>query len=308
MIFQPVWFALYISLMMLVLVILSSVFQRPTVQHTAPSEMPFRLNQSPDRTSSTLEVADMLSVSLKTAQFTIGDALLSAIALVLMWKLVKLASSGSQIAWVDKATSGITSAVEQTVAYTPVIPTSRGAVGLAAVYNPVTGRSEFVDKMSENIHSKINRYKSDQEGSVKQRLGIKSAGLTSSEEFNLTTLISKILVETSGFKTFNAFTTELKNILQGKQIKVSQLASYIHGAFQKAGAEQRTTSRNPFGWTNTAFLKTVHDFTKNADVQEAWKKLSREHYSALIGAMTGFTPKYTSYESGKDELIGAPNK
>lgn len=296
-IFQPVVFALYLSLMMLVLVMLSAVLQRPTDQHTAPTEVPFQIKQ--DANQSSLEVEKMLSVALKTAQFTIGDMLLAAVALALMRQLVKLAAQDSQIQTVNTITKTITDTVEQTARYMPIIPTSRGAVGFAAL-NP-NDPDSFVQKALWKADAAIRTERTKQDERLSKLFGVTTPVFNPSEDLSLKTALRAIRNQ----DTFKTFQTTMKNILASKQVKRTELEGYIYDALKKAEVVSRTPHTNRLGRENTHHLDVLKDFVKQENAQKAWSTLQNKHdvYKALILAMTGYEPQNT-YREGANELIG----
>lgn len=143
-IFQPVKFALFISIMMLVLITLSALFQSG-----ADKDLWGAFSVSTSENLSTLSVPGVLEVGLRNTALTFDHLLLGAISLLFMWGLLKLAAEDKTgIKKLDDFKANVAKLTEKAVMSTPLIPTPIGKVWLWSVYDTATSNfaSKFLDK------------------------------------------------------------------------------------------------------------------------------------------------------------------
>ena len=123
-IFQPVKFALFISIMMLVLITLSALFQSG-----ADKDLGGAFSVSTSENLSTLSVPGVLEVGLRNTALTFDHLLLGAISLLFMWGLLKLAAEDKTgIKKLDDFKANVAKLTEKAVMSTPLIPTPIGKV------------------------------------------------------------------------------------------------------------------------------------------------------------------------------------
>ena len=112
--FQPVYYAMFIGLMMIMLVILNWALKF----NMTNNESPIQITDSQLRFDNNL-----INVSMEWGTMRIYDLLLGAITLFLMWKLVHLAiTQETWIKGIDTFTKNVSKMAEGVIETTPIIP------------------------------------------------------------------------------------------------------------------------------------------------------------------------------------------
>lgn len=125
-IFQPVLFALFMGIMMLVLITLSALFQSG-----ADKDLGGAFEISTSENASVLSVPGVLEVGLRNTTLTFEHIMLGGMSLLFMWLLVKMAAeTKTGIKPLDDLTTNITKFAQKSVMTTPLIPTPVGKIGL----------------------------------------------------------------------------------------------------------------------------------------------------------------------------------
>lgn len=185
-IFQPVVFALWISIMFLFIVVVQGFF------HTQNGNIQFddgsiKLKESSQTTNgssasykSELTIGETAKVVVAQWTKSLGDILLAMLSLAMMWYLIKLAvTSKTGIDDLDKFTTNITNLTERAVGNIGVIPTPAGNIGFKQIWNNDSNSSPILTWAANKYDTKLSTEQENQMNRVKTFFGIKGETINS---------------------------------------------------------------------------------------------------------------------------------
>ncbi len=166
MIFKPVFFALWISIMLIFVVILQGFFRANEATATRFDQGSLSIQESRiegtegnKQYRSDLSIADTMKVTLLQGTKSFKDILLALLSLTMMRYFIKLAlssKSGMKIGNfdLDRWTAGTLKSTEKIIGNIGLIPTPKGAIGFNQIRDGNSSR--LWDKATQNIQTEMD--------------------------------------------------------------------------------------------------------------------------------------------------------
>lgn len=227
-----------------------------------------------------MEVKDSLQVSLRNVALGFDNILLGAVALVLMWFLVKAAvTAETGIKVVDEFSKNAVSTAQKVIETTPMIPTPVGSVGIG---NFVTfdGRIPLSEKF---VDKRENRFLEKRESQIKTLFGDGSkVGLLDSQEKRLATLS-----KSSSTTSWNDFKKEIQAIRKERKIGFVDIKPWLYPLISggMANYSQDATVKKELMGMKGKSIDDIHAFLVGPSKDHVFKSL----YQEILGA----TAKHT---------------
>ena len=175
-IFQPVIFGIWISLMFLFIIMLQNFFN--TKYWTSLGNLKVEETRSTSTTtsktnSSIRNIWGVVNFTIKEWARSTKDILLSLIVLVFMWQFIKIAlSSDTWVSSLNKITSDVTKNLSTIFGSAWVIPTPAGNIGLKQVRDVDRWRSELLDGWTAIKSGNMEKRRNEQIKWLKKLLGV----------------------------------------------------------------------------------------------------------------------------------------
>ena len=290
-IFQPVWYAMYISLMMIMLVILNWVFKFNTVN----TDSPIVINDQG------MSAGDGL-ISVIMEQWSIGiyDLILGGITLFVMWQLVQMAiTEKTGISWVDNLTDSISKTTKGFVDTAPIIPVpwKNITVGVGSLLD-----SDIIWEKIQEKQNEFTRLQGEQRNAVSKIFGFWDDGEI--QQADLKELSQILSSERNSEGKIADYISKLKKIKETSKFYFTDLEWDFVSLF--TDKKYQTILQRDYGFTN---LDTVTDKDKfytylNSSHGSNWEKLYKIFFDAENAP--------TSYEnlvgSDKEDYAIKPKK
>lgn len=280
-IFWPVFYALYISLMIIMLVIFNWALKFNMMNYESPVQI----------TDSQLKFDnDLISVSMEGGTMRLYDLLLGAIALFLMRNLVQLAiKEETGIKQIDDFTKNVSKLATWFIETVPIVPVpwSNIKIGAGSVFTDA-----ILNQKIDSITGDFENKRENQMQSLGQTLGFDiDNSIKESEKKNLSQILNQSGKAEDKLKTY----IEKINKIKGK-FYFSDLEWDFVSLF--TDKEYQTILQGKYGFTN---LNTVTDKDKfyaylNSSHGSNWKKL----YEVFFGS--------DNAPSSKDDLVNNKEK
>lgn len=279
-IFQPVLFALFMGIMMLVLITLSALFQSG-----ADKDLGGAFEISTSENASVLSVPGVLEVGLRNTTLTFEHIMLGGMSLLFMWLLVKMAAeTKTGIKSLDDLTTNITKFAQKSVMTTPLIPTPVGKIGLWTIYDSSTW-SSILDKMNDKSTMYFTSRSEQETSKVMSMFGIKwsNKGLSSQQALQL-----QQIIKAPDSNAFTTYKTVVKEAMKTRAIGFADISSTLYNVL-----------RSPYiNYSNSSLqsIKAVIDgFTKPEDVKTYFEDSKNYHhfkllYNEIFGTDEGMPP------------------
>ena len=266
-IFQPVWYAMYISLMMIMLVILNWVFKFNTVN----TDSPIVINDQG------MSAGDGL-ISVIMEQWSIGiyDLILGGITLFVMWQLVQMAiTEKTGISWVDNLTDSISKTTKGFVDTAPIIPVpwKNTTVGVGSLLD-----SDIIWEKIQEKQNEFTRLQGEQRNAVSKIFGFWDDGEI--QQADLKELSQILSSERSSEGKIADYISKLKKIKETSKFYFTDLEWDFVSLF--TDKKYQTILQREYGFTN---LDTVTDKDKfytylNSSYGSNWEKLYKIFFDA----------------------------
>lgn len=267
--FQPVYYAMFIGLMMIMLVILNWALKFNMTNYDSPVQI--------SDSQITLD-NNLISVAMEGGSMRIYDILLGLITLFLMWKLVHLAvTQETGIKWLDSFTKNISKVAEWIIDTTPIIPVmwSNIKVGAGAFL-----KEGLLNNKLDSISGDFSRKEIDQARSlsavfwfdVEQRI-------TKTEKESLSRILSQ---SDSPAIKLEAYINKL-GAIKGK-FYFSDVESDLFNIFSDSGGYQQTL-KDIYGFQGLSGIKDASAFysylnINNNEGVKNWKKLYKVFFDS----------------------------
>ena len=266
-IFQPVRYAMYISLMMIMLVILNWVFKFNTVN----TDSPIVINDQG------MSAGDGL-ISVIMEQWSIGiyDLILGGITLFVMWQLVQMAiTEKTGISWVDNLTDSISKTTKGFVDTAPIIPVpwKNTTVGVGSLLD-----SDIIWEKIQEKQNEFTRLQGEQRNAVSKIFGFWDDGEIQQADLKE---LSQILSSKGDPKGKIAdYISKLKKIKETSKFYFTDLEWDFVSLF--TDKKYQTILQREYGFTN---LDTVTDKDKfytylNSSHGSNWEKIYKIFFDA----------------------------
>ena len=266
-IFQPVWYAMYISLMMIMLVILNWVFKFNTVN----TDSPIVINDQG------MSAGDGL-ISVIMEQWSIGiyDLILGGITLFVMWQLVQMAiTEKTGISWVDNLTDSISKTTKGFVDTAPIIPVpwKNTTVGAGSLLD-----SDIIWEKIQEKQNEFTRLQGEQRNAVSKIFGFWDDGEI--QQADLKELSQILSSERNSEGKIADYISKLKKIKETSKFYFTDLEWDFVSLF--TDKKYQTILQRDYGFTN---LDTITDKDKfytylNSSHGSNWEKLYKIFFDA----------------------------
>ena len=290
-IFQPVWYAMYISLMMIMLVILNWVFKFNTVN----TDSPIVINDQG------MSAGDGL-ISVIMEQWSIGiyDLILGGITLFVMWQLVQMAiTEKTGISRVDNLTDSISKTTKGFVDTAPIIPVpwKNTTVGAGSLLD-----SDIIWEKIQEKQNEFTRLQGEQRNAVSKIFDFWDDGEI--QQADLKELSQILSSERNSEGKITDYISKLKKIKETSKFYFTDLEWDFVSLF--TDKKYQTILQRDYGFTN---LDVVTDKDKfyaylNGSHGSNWEKLYKIFFDAENAP--------TSYEnlvgSDKEDYAIKPKK
>ena len=266
-IFQPVWYAMYISLMMIMLVILNWVFKFNTVN----TDSPIVINDQG------MSAGDgLISVIMEQWSIWIYDLILGGITLFVMWQLVQMAiTEKTGISWVDNLTDSISKTTKGFVDTAPIIPVpwKNTTVGVGSLLD-----SDIIWEKIQEKQNEFTRLQGEQRNAVSKIFGFWDDGEI--QQADLKELSQILSSERSSEGKIADYISKLKKIKETSKFYFTDLEWDFVSLF--TDKKYQTILQREYGFTN---LDTVTDKDKfytylNSSHGSNWEKLYKIFFDA----------------------------
>ena len=263
-IFWPVFYALYISLMIIMLVIFNWALKFNMMNYESPVQI----------TDSQLKFDnDLISVSMEGGTMRLYDLLLGAIALFLMRNLVQLAiKEETGIKQIDDFTKNVSKLATWFIETVPIVPVpwSNIKIGAGSVFtdtilnekiDSITG--DFENKRVNQMHSLGQTFGFDIDNRIKE-----------SEKKKLSQILNQSGKAEDKLKTYK----EEINKIKGK-FDFSDVEWDLFKIFSDSGGYQQTL-QDSYHFQRLSGIQNASDFYSYLNRDNNWKKL----YKVFFGA------------------------
>lgn len=274
-IFQPVIFALWISVMFLFVVVVQGFFhtQNGNVQFDDGSikirESSQNTNGSSTSYKSELTIGETAKVVVTQWTKSLGNILLAMLTLAMMRYFIKLAvTSKTGIDGLDKFTKNITNLTERAMGNIGVIPTPTGNIGFKQIRDNESNSSPLMNSAVRTYDTKLDTEKDSQTESIKTFFGIKGSSL-----YDLKSTQINELEKAAQSTTTANFPSTIQTIKETNNwIKFTEIKPYLTNWIDNNQAKQNEL-RKYFGDTYTWMRITDPDANKT---EENLKKMFKD--------------------------------
>ena len=294
-VFKPVFFALWISIMILFVVILqgfflsqdnwSSEFDNGSVKvsETITSDQARSINSY----QSELTIWEHAKVALYHGTKSFKDIMLAFMTLALMWYFVKLAfSSGkTKIWWIDKLTSGVMETAEKVVGNVGIIPTPAGQIGLKQA-------KDIPSTLIKNKQGQLEAEETERLKAFYRDIGIETGALSMSES-QKTKL--KEQANATNLESYPSLILSIKNQNNGikfNDIPVSSLHNWIQNVNKHSSKDQIFSKYFGLNWQDIPNIKL-----------ETWDKAEEKYLKELFKSATRVQTFYQKMLWGKNNIF-----
>lgn len=264
-IFWPVFYALYISLMIIMLVIFNWALKFNMMNYESPIQI----------TDSQLKFDnDLISVSMEGGTMRLYDLLLGAIALFLMRNLVQLAiKEETGIKQIDDFTKNVSKLATWFIETVPIVPVpwSNIKIGAGSVFtdtilnekiDSITG--DFENKRVNQMHSLGQTFGFDIDNRIKE-----------SEKKKLSQILNQSGKAEDKLKTYKEGINKIKGKFYFSDLEWDLLSIFRGEEYQKL------LKTSPYGFSGVdEEVKDEKSFYKYLDKNNGWKKL----YKVFFGS------------------------
>lgn len=263
-IFWPVFYALYISLMIIMLVIFNWALKFNMMNYESPVQI----------TDSQLKFDnDLISVSMEGGTMRLYDLLLGAIALFLMRNLVQLAiKEETGIKQIDDFTKNVSKLATWFIETVPIVPVpwSNIKIGAGSVFTDAI-LNEKIDSITGDFENK----RVNQMQSLGQTLGFDIDNrIKESEKKRL----SQILTQTGSQKDkLESYRTTIRGIT-GK-FYFSDVEWDLFKIFSDSGGYQQTL-KDFYGFQRLSGITDASDFYTYLNKDNNWQKLYKDFFDS----------------------------
>ena len=264
-IFWPVFYALYISLMIIMLVIFNWALKFNMMNYESPVQI----------TDSQLKFDnDLISVSMEGGTMRLYDLLLGAIALFLMRNLVQLAiKEETGIKQIDDFTKNVSKLATWFIETVPIVPVpwSNIKIGAGSVFTD-TILNEKIDSITGDFENK----RVNQMQSLGQTLGFDIDNrIKESEKKKLSQILNQSGKAEDKLKTYKEEINKIKGKFYFSDLEWDLLSIFSGNEYHK---ELKTSS---YGFSGVdEEVKDEKSFYKYLDKNNGWKKL----YKVFFGS------------------------
>ena len=263
-IFWPVFYALYISLMIIMLVIFNWALKFNMMNYESPVQI----------TDSQLKFDnDLISVSMEGGTMRLYDLLLGAIALFLMRNLVQLAiKEETGIKQIDDFTKNVSKLATWFIETVPIVPVpwSNIKIGAGSVFTDAI-LNEKINSISGDFENK----RLSQMQSLGQTLGFDIDNrIKESEKKRLSQILNQSGKAEDKLKTYREEIKKIKGKFYFSDLEWDLLSIFSGNEYQEI---LKTSSYGFSGVKNVTDKKSFYDYL---DKNNGWKKL----YKVFFGA------------------------
>lgn len=263
-IFWPVFYALYISLMIIMLVIFNWALKFNMMNYESPVQI----------TDSQLKFDnDLISVSMEGGTMRLYDLLLGAIALFLMRNLVQLAiKEETGIKQIDDFTKNVSKLATWFIETVPIVPVpwSNIKIGAGSVFTDA-----ILNKKIDSITGDFENKRENQMQSLGQTLGFDIDNrIKESEKKKLSQILNQLGDPKTKLETYRE---EIKKI-KGK-FYFSDLEWDLFKIFSDSGGYQQTL-KAIYGFQGLPEIKDTSDFYSYLNRNNNWKKLYKDFFDS----------------------------
>lgn len=225
-IFYPVYYALFIGLMMIVLVVLNRAFKF----NLSSGNSPLLIDKTATATTMNME-DNLLSVTMQNTTMGIYDLLLWVIGLAMMRMLVKTAiQQQTGIKAIDTFTKDMASTAQSMIETAPIIPVPWSSVGIGTLIRD----DNVIDRSyQKQIQPLIERERS-QMNAINQLFWFEEAGkkFADTDKRNLEIIVQKSKTNLASDSILKEYQQELQSIRKaGKDILFSDLEPTLFQLF-----------------------------------------------------------------------------
>ena len=255
-IFQPVLFGLWISIMFLFVVVVQGFFhaQNEKVNFDNGSitiKESSQLTEWKTNYSSELSIGENAKFFVTQGAKSLWDILLGILALAMMRYFIKLAiTAKTGISGLDSFTKNLSWLIEKAAWNIGVIPTPVGQIGFKQVWDPNTESSPILNSWKNTQESKLQKTNADQIESVQNFLGVNNQwtkSLRSDQSNNL----SKAVQTSIARKEFVDTITSIKQ--ENRGIKFTELKPHIINWIDNG--KDKESELKTYLWTNYTWSK-----------------------------------------------------
>ena len=263
-IFWPVFYALYISLMIIMLVIFNWALKFNMMNYESPIQI----------TDSQLKFDnDLISVSMEGGTMRLYDLLLGAIALFLMRNLVQLAiKEETGIKQIDDFTKNVSKLATWFIETVPIVPVpwSNIKIGAGSVFTDA-----ILNQKMDDISGDFENKRVSQMQSLGQTLGFDIDNrIKESEKKKLSQILNQSGNAEDKLKTYK----EEINKIKGK-FYFSDLEWDLFKIFSDSGGYQDTLKKN-YRFQGLSEIKNTSDFYTYLNKDNNWKKLYKVFFDS----------------------------
>lgn len=273
-IFWPVFYALYISLMIIMLVIFNWALKFNMMNYESPVQI----------TDSQLKFDnDLISVSMEGGTMRLYDLLLGAIALFLMRNLVQLAiKEETGIKQIDDFTKNVSKLATWFIETVPIVPVpwSNIKIGAGSVFTDAI-LNEKIDSITGDFENK----RVNQMQSLGQTLGFDIDNrIKESEKKKLSQILNQSGKAEDKLERYREEIKKIKGKFHFSDVEWGLLSIFRGEEYQKL------LKTSPYGFSGVEDVKDEKSFYKYLDENNGWKKL----YEVFFGSANA--------PSSKDDL------
>lgn len=263
-IFWPVFYALYISLMIIMLVIFNWALKFNMMNYESPVQI----------TDSQLKFDnDLISVSMEGGTMRLYDLLLGAIALFLMRNLVQLAiKEETGIKQIDDFTKNVSKLATWFIETVPIVPVpwSNIKIGAGSVFTDAI-LNEKIDSITGDFENK----RVNQMQSLGQTLGFDIDNrIKESEKKRLSQILTQSGEAEDKLKTYIEEINKIKGKFYFSDLEWDFIKIFTGGEYKKV---LRTS---PYDFSGVERVKDDKSFYEYLDQNNGWKKL----YEVFFGS------------------------
>lgn len=273
-IFWPVFYALYISLMIIMLVIFNWALKFNMMNY----ESPVQITDSQFKFDN-----DLISVSMEGGTMRLYDLLLGAIALFLMRNLVQLAiKEETGIKQIDDFTKNVSKLATWFIETVPIVPVpwSNIKIGAGSVFTDAI-LNEKIDSISGDFENK----RVNQMQSLGQTLGFDIDNrIKESEKKRLSQILNQPGEAEDKLKTYKEAINKIKGKFYFSDLEWDFIKIFTGGEYKKV---LRTS---PYDFSGVERVENDKSFYEYLDQNNGWKKL----YEVFFGSANA--------PSSKDDL------
>lgn len=263
-IFWPVFYALYISLMIIMLVIFNWALKFNMMNY----ESPVQITDSQFKFDN-----DLISVSMEGGTMRLYDLLLGAIALFLMRNLVQLAiKEETGIKQIDDFTKNVSKLATWFIETVPIVPVpwSNIKIGAGSVFTDA-----ILNQKMDDISGDFENKRVSQMQSLGQTLGFDiDNSIKESEKKKLSQILNQLGDPKTKLETYREEIKKIKGKFYFSDLEWDLLSIFSGDEYQEV---LKTSSYGFSGDKNVTDKKSFYDYL---DKNNGWKKL----YKVFFGA------------------------